>query len=61
MSPANIEARVKPRSPLIGQACVVGDDRPYNVALIVLDPDAAPVFAAAARDRGHLDRAALAT
>ena len=24
---------------------MVGDDRPYNVALIVLDPDFAPVFA----------------
>ncbi len=45
MSPANIEARVKASSPLIGQACAIGDNRPYNVALIVLDPDAAPVFA----------------
>ncbi|HEY1356652.1 MAG TPA: long-chain fatty acid--CoA ligase [Solirubrobacterales bacterium] len=46
MSPANIEAKLKTASPLIGQVCAVGDDRPYNVALIVLDPDAAPVFAA---------------
>ena len=45
MSPANIEAAIKTASPLIGQVCAVGDDRPYNVALIVLDPDAAPVFA----------------
>jgi long-subunit acyl-CoA synthetase (AMP-forming) len=45
MSPANIEAVVKSSGPLIGQACVVGDGRPYNVALIVLDPDAADVFA----------------
>ncbi len=45
MSPANIEAKLKAASPLIGQVCAVGDDRPYNVALIVLDPDAAPVFA----------------
>jgi long-chain acyl-CoA synthetase len=45
MSPANIEARLKAASPLIGQVCAVGDDRPYNVALIVLDPDFAPVFA----------------
>ena len=45
MSPANIEAALKSASPLIGQVCAVGDDRPYNVALIVLDPDAAPVFA----------------
>jgi long-subunit acyl-CoA synthetase (AMP-forming) len=41
MSPANIEARLKSSGPLIGQACVVGDRRPYNVALLVLDPDAA--------------------
>jgi long-chain acyl-CoA synthetase len=39
MSPANIEARLKSSSPLIGQACAIGDRRPYNVALIVLDPD----------------------
>jgi long-chain acyl-CoA synthetase len=45
MSPANIEARIKAASPLIGHVCAVGDNRPYNVALIVLDPDVAPVFA----------------
>ncbi|MBX3162587.1 MAG: long-chain fatty acid--CoA ligase [Deltaproteobacteria bacterium] len=44
MSPANIEARVKVSSPLIGQACVIGDGRPYNVALLVLDPDGAMAF-----------------
>jgi long-chain acyl-CoA synthetase len=38
MSPANIEARLKEGSPLIGQACAFGNERPYNVALIVLDP-----------------------
>jgi long-chain acyl-CoA synthetase len=41
MSPANIEGRLKSAGPLIGQACVVGDRRPYVVALLVLDPDAA--------------------
>jgi long-subunit acyl-CoA synthetase (AMP-forming) len=46
MSPANIEAKIKAGSPLIGQAVAIGDDRPYVVALIVLDPDAAPAFAA---------------
>jgi long-subunit acyl-CoA synthetase (AMP-forming) len=46
MSPANIESALKSASPLIGQACVIGDGRPYNVALIVLDPDAAAAFAA---------------
>jgi long-subunit acyl-CoA synthetase (AMP-forming) len=45
MSPANIEAHLKTASPLIGQAVVIGDRRPYNVALIVLDPDYAPVWA----------------
>ena len=46
MSPANIEARIKASSPLIGQAVCIGDARPYNVALIVLDPDYAPQWAA---------------
>jgi long-subunit acyl-CoA synthetase (AMP-forming) len=41
MSPANIEARIKSASPLIGQAVAIGDRRPYNVALITLDPDGA--------------------
>ncbi len=46
MSPANIEAHVKASSPLVSQCVAVGDGRPYNVALIVLDPDFAPVWAA---------------
>ncbi len=46
MSPANIESHLKAASPLIGQATAIGDRRPYNVALIVLDPDYAPVWAA---------------
>jgi long-subunit acyl-CoA synthetase (AMP-forming) len=45
MSPANIESHVKTASPLIGQAAAIGDKRPFNVALIVLDPDYAPVWA----------------
>jgi long-subunit acyl-CoA synthetase (AMP-forming) len=45
MSPANIEATVKSASPLIGQACTIGDMRPYNTALIVLDADYAPMWA----------------
>jgi long-subunit acyl-CoA synthetase (AMP-forming) len=44
MSPANIEAKVKASSPVIGQAVAIGDGRPYNVALITLDPDVAPAF-----------------
>jgi long-subunit acyl-CoA synthetase (AMP-forming) len=46
MSPANIEATLKSASPLIGQACCIGDGRPYNTALIVLDADYAPAWAA---------------
>jgi long-subunit acyl-CoA synthetase (AMP-forming) len=46
MSPANIEAMVKSGGPLIGQACCIGDARPYNTALIVLDADYAPQWAA---------------
>jgi long-subunit acyl-CoA synthetase (AMP-forming) len=66
MSPANIEARLKSAHPLIGQACVVGDGRPYNVALIVLDPDVAAgadpaaftdtIAAAVAEANSHLSR-----
>jgi long-chain acyl-CoA synthetase len=45
MSPANIESHLKAASPLIGQCIAIGDRRPYNVALIVLDPDYAPTWA----------------
>jgi long-subunit acyl-CoA synthetase (AMP-forming) len=44
MSPANIEAKLKASSPAIGQAIAIGDGRPYNVALVTLDPDVAPAF-----------------
>jgi long-chain acyl-CoA synthetase len=46
MSPANIESAVRAASPLVGQAVTIGDNRPYNTALIVLDPDMAAGFAA---------------
>jgi long-subunit acyl-CoA synthetase (AMP-forming) len=46
MSPANIEAKLKAATPLVGQCIAIGDGRPYNVALIVLDPDYAPSWAA---------------
>jgi long-subunit acyl-CoA synthetase (AMP-forming) len=46
MSPANIEATLKAASPVIGQACCIGDRRPFNTALIVLDSDFAPAWAA---------------
>ncbi|RJQ77694.1 long-chain fatty acid--CoA ligase [Pseudonocardiaceae bacterium YIM PH 21723] len=44
MSPVNIECAIKGASPLIGQAICIGDRRPYNVALIVLDPQLAPLY-----------------
>jgi long-chain acyl-CoA synthetase len=47
MSPANIEAKLQAASPLIGQAVAIGDRRPYNVALIVLDADGCAAYAAA--------------
>lgn len=40
MSPANIETAIKSECPLIAHVLVFGDARPYNVALIVLDPAA---------------------
>jgi long-chain acyl-CoA synthetase len=45
MSPANIEGHLKAASPLIGQVIAIGDGRPYNVALVTLDPDYAPEWA----------------
>jgi long-chain acyl-CoA synthetase len=39
MSPANIEAKLKAATPLIAQAVAIGDNRPYNVALIALDAE----------------------
>jgi long-subunit acyl-CoA synthetase (AMP-forming) len=54
MSPANIEAAIKTSSPLIGQACCIGDGRSYNTALIVLDADFAPQWA---QQQGLGDRA----
>ncbi len=44
ISPANIESALK-AFPLIGQACVIGDGRPFVSALIVLDPEVAPAWA----------------
>jgi long-subunit acyl-CoA synthetase (AMP-forming) len=46
ISPANIESLLKAHS-LIGQACVIGDNRAYLTALIVLDGQVAPAWAAA--------------
>jgi long-chain acyl-CoA synthetase len=45
ISPANLEAALK-SFPLIGQVAVIGDNRPFVSALVVLDPDVAPAWAA---------------
>jgi long-chain acyl-CoA synthetase len=46
ISPANLEGALK-ASPLVGQACVIGDGRPFISALLVLDPEVAPAWAKA--------------
>ncbi|WP_067480275.1 AMP-dependent synthetase/ligase [Actinomadura hibisca] len=66
MSPANIELAVHAQSPLIAHVVCVGDGRPYNVALIALDPEAgrtaddpeavAEIAAAVARGNARLSR-----
>jgi len=48
ITPANLEAEIK-QHPLVSQCVVIGDRRPYLVALVTLDPEEA---AAWARDRG---------
>ncbi|MBF6171806.1 fatty acid--CoA ligase FadD11 [Nocardia blacklockiae] len=45
MSPAHIENTIKAGSPLIGAVTALGDARPYNTALIVLDAEAATAYA----------------
>ncbi len=45
LSPSNLEAAVK-MIPLVGQAIAIGDQRPFVSALVVLDPDVAPGWAA---------------
>jgi long-chain acyl-CoA synthetase len=52
MSPANIEAAIKAGSPLVGIAVAIGDARPFNTSLIVLEPEAAAAFA---REHGIAD------
>ena len=61
MSPANIESQLKGASPLIGQACVIGDAPPYNTALIVLDADFAPAWAASTASRATRSRSSPAS
>ena len=58
ISPANLEAALK-MIPLVGQACAIGDNRKYIAALLVLDPDVAPTWAAA-NGKGQLSLVELA-
>jgi long-chain acyl-CoA synthetase len=44
ITPANLEAEIK-QQPLVSQCVVIGDRRPYLVALVTLDPDEAATFA----------------
>ncbi|MDQ3146427.1 MAG: AMP-dependent synthetase/ligase [Actinomycetota bacterium] len=44
ISPANLEASLKTVA-LVGQACAIGDKRPFVSALVVLDPEVAPAWA----------------
>ncbi len=44
ISPANLEAELK-GIPLVGQACAIGDQKPFVSALVVLDPDVARAWA----------------
>ncbi len=48
ITPANLEAEIK-QHPLVSQCVVIGDRRPYLVALVTLDPEEAAAYA---RDRG---------
>jgi long-chain acyl-CoA synthetase len=45
ISPANLEAALK-TIPLVGQAAAIGDNRKFCSAILVLDPEAAAVWAA---------------
>jgi long-chain acyl-CoA synthetase len=55
ISPANLEGALKAGT-LIGQCCVIGDNRPFISALLVLDVEAAPSWA---KSRG-IDASTLA-
>jgi long-subunit acyl-CoA synthetase (AMP-forming) len=46
MSPANIEQQLRAASPLIAYAACIGDRRPYNVALLVLDTEVSARYGA---------------
>ncbi len=57
ITPANLEGEIK-QHPLVSQCVVIGDRRPYLVAVVTLDPEEAAAYA---RDRGlPADPAAVA-
>jgi acyl-CoA synthetase (AMP-forming)/AMP-acid ligase II len=56
ISPANIENAMKAACPLLGGIVAIGDRRPYNTALAVLDAETAAAYAAPARAAGRLGR-----
>jgi long-chain acyl-CoA synthetase len=58
MSPSNIEATIKSAGSAVGAVCAIGDGRPYNVALVTLDPAvAATVADAHAEVAAQIERA----
>jgi long-chain acyl-CoA synthetase len=58
ITPANLEAEIK-QHPLVSQCVVIGDRRPYLVALVTLDPEEAVAYA---KEHGlPADSAALAS
>ncbi|MFG3438630.1 AMP-dependent synthetase/ligase [Nonomuraea sp. NPDC047897] len=58
ISPAGIESQLK-EHPLIGQALAYGDNRPYPVAVLTLDAEVAPGWAAARGVEGSLAELAV--
>jgi long-chain acyl-CoA synthetase len=55
IAPFNLENALKSASPLVSQALVVGDRRPYITALITLDPEALSAWRLAEHVNGDAD------
>ena len=56
ITPANLEAEIK-QHPLVSQCVVIGDRRPYLIALVTLDPEEAEKFEGDPREtiQAHVD------
>ena len=56
ITPANLEAEIK-QHPLVSQCVVIGDRRPYLVALVTLDPEEKATFEGDPREsiQAHID------